>query len=306
MTHEYILTGPTVMMTLGAFQFGITTAAYQDLSRSTDYRWGSQELFMKNPALQYVGPGSDTINLPGVIYPEYRGGLGQINAMRSLAEQGEPLPMVDGNGFIMGDWVIERIEEKQTTFAAAGAPRKIEFSISLRKFDDAWMDAEAGPGAAVAAVVGPQSAADSAIAAAKRMGDAIGGAMAQVQAVTAQIGGMASAIITPVSRALDVANGLQRAARDVSGMMRSSKTAIGQASGLRQLVNAATSAATNSGQASVTLNRAARDLAALGTVPPSSMQAVYNAQAAVNRLTVGATSMRAATVAQIETLNETA
>lgn len=123
-----------IMMALGVFQFSIQTAVYQELNRHTEYKWPSQHRFGKRPSSQFVGKGEDTITLPGVIYPEYRGGFQQIERMRSIAGRGQPLMLVDGLGKIMGRWVIESIYEKQSLFAAFGAPRKMEFTVALRKF----------------------------------------------------------------------------------------------------------------------------------------------------------------------------
>lgn len=127
-------TGAPVMMQLGGFQFGITTAAFQTLQRTNEWRWPSQDRFGKPPVLQHVGQGAETITLPGVIYPEFRGGFGQLDAMRAQADKGEPLPMIDGGGSALGLWAIERIEEKQAVFAAGAAPRKVEFTLQLRRF----------------------------------------------------------------------------------------------------------------------------------------------------------------------------
>lgn len=125
--------GASVMMQLGSFQFSITTAAYQDLRRRTEYRWPAQDLYGRMPALQFTGPGGDTITLTGTIYTEYRGGIGQLDAMRALASRGQPQLLVDGTGRILGRWVIEGIDEGQSVFAAAGRPRKQEFALQLRK-----------------------------------------------------------------------------------------------------------------------------------------------------------------------------
>lgn len=123
-----------VMMQLGAFQFGINTAAYQGLSRSDEWRWPDQERFGQAPALQYTGPGATTITLDGILYPEWRGGLGQLDAMRAEAGRGKPLVLVDGRGQALGMWVIERVDESQSIFAAGGVARRIEFTLQLKRF----------------------------------------------------------------------------------------------------------------------------------------------------------------------------
>ena len=133
MTVAYALATP-VMMQLGAFQFGINTAAYQGLSRSDEWRWPDQERFGQAPALQYTGPGATTITLDGILYPEWRGGLGQLDAMRAEAGKGKPLVLVDGRGQALGMWVIERVDESQSIFAAGGVARRVEFTLQLKRF----------------------------------------------------------------------------------------------------------------------------------------------------------------------------
>lgn len=130
---DYQINTP-VMLQLGFFQFGVLTAAYQSLQRSAEWKWPAQDRFGNPPALQYVGKGAETISLPGVIYPEWRGGLGQLDELRTLADLAQPQTMIDGRGNILGRWVIERIEEKQSVFADAGVPRKQEFTLQLRRY----------------------------------------------------------------------------------------------------------------------------------------------------------------------------
>jgi hypothetical protein len=125
--------GQTIMMQLGSYQFSIGTAAYKELRRSTEYRWAKQDRFGKLPTRQFTGPGDDTITLSGVIFSEYRGGVGQLDDMRSEAEVGEPLLLIDGDGNLLGRWVIEGVDETQSVFAAAGRPRKQEFTIKLAR-----------------------------------------------------------------------------------------------------------------------------------------------------------------------------
>lgn len=124
------------MMSLGGFKFGIYTAAYQQLNRSTQYKWGEQEVFGDWDNLQYLGPGQDTKTLTGVIYGEWNGGFHQLDKLRDLAAQGEPKLLISGTGKILGYWVINQIDEGQEKFAAFGVPRRQEFTINLRKFGD--------------------------------------------------------------------------------------------------------------------------------------------------------------------------
>lgn len=125
-----------MMLALGPYRFSLNTSAYQSLKRSSEYRWPSTPRIGKEPLLQAIGPGCDRIDLDGVIYPHFRGGLGQINAMRDSAQKQEPLMLINGQGNVLGRFVITQIEESQNTFLADGAPRKIEFRLSLERYGE--------------------------------------------------------------------------------------------------------------------------------------------------------------------------
>lgn len=122
------------MMILGPYAFGLNTAAFQELNRNTEWRWGSQDVFESLPALQFTGWGEETITLPGVIFPEYWGGTGQLDALRATADMGEPLTLIDGRGNVLGEWVITGVQERQTIFAPGGAPRRQEFTVNLKRY----------------------------------------------------------------------------------------------------------------------------------------------------------------------------
>ena len=123
-------------MKLGDFTFSLDTAAYDELRRSYGYEWAEQPRVGGVPALQFTGRKCETITLQGLIYPHFRGGLGQIKAMRREAEKAKPLLLVDGRGFVLGQWVIEGIDESQSLLWANGVPRKIAFSLQLKKFSE--------------------------------------------------------------------------------------------------------------------------------------------------------------------------
>ena len=125
-----------IMMALGAYHFSLSTAAYQSLERVSSYRWQKQDRLGRKPALQYVGPDADTVEFEGVIHPYFRGGLGQLTAMRTEAGKGKPLILVDGLGKTWGKYCIKRISETQTIFTDDGIPKKIEFRLSLEEYGE--------------------------------------------------------------------------------------------------------------------------------------------------------------------------
>lgn len=123
-----------VMLTLGTYQFEMTTAAHDSLQRSKAYRWVTQQRLGREPASQFVGPGVETISLKGKIYPHFHGGLGQIDKMREEADAGEPLSLVNGRGVNMGQWCIKSIGDTEKKFIGPGLPRCIDFSLTLEAY----------------------------------------------------------------------------------------------------------------------------------------------------------------------------
>lgn len=136
-THDEVeKVEPSNMMKLGSFTFSLNTAAYQSISRSSSYKWEEQGKVGSNQSLQFVGVDADSMTLQGVIYPTFRGGLGQVSEMRALAGRGKPLELIDGYGDLKGFWCIKSITEKMSDFLQAGLPQKIEFTLELKYFGE--------------------------------------------------------------------------------------------------------------------------------------------------------------------------
>jgi len=129
-----------MMLALGMFVFSLSTVAYQELQRQTDWRHASNSRIGAPPARQFVGRGEDAITLPGIILPELAGSPLSLDALRLMANTGKPWPVVEGSGRIYGLWVIESLSETKTFFFRDGTPRRIEFTLSLKRIDDDRID----------------------------------------------------------------------------------------------------------------------------------------------------------------------
>lgn len=125
-----------MMMALGNFIFSLHTLAYQELQRQTDYRHATSSRVSAAPARQFVGKGDDSITLPGWLAPELAGTPSSLDVLRYMAGTGGAWPLIEGSGRIYGLWVIESISETKTLFFQDGTPRRVEFSIALKRVDD--------------------------------------------------------------------------------------------------------------------------------------------------------------------------
>lgn len=280
-----------IMMQLGAFQFGINTAAYQGLSRSDEWRWPDQERFGQAPALQYTGPGATTITLDGILYPEWRGGLGQLDAMRAEAGRGKPLVLVDGRGQALGMWVIERVDESQSIFAAGGVARRVEFTLQLKRFSarvtgpvprlPPLPKPASTPAAGADAVAQVRAAAANTAASAGGVGSAATGAWQSLQRAVSPAAAWIKEAAGAAQRVAETAGQLQGEARaaiealqGVPGTGRALDTA-------RRLVDRAGRFRARASSASDILQRSVRHL---DDTPTEAAAAVLSALASSNRL----------------------
>ncbi|WP_422134963.1 phage tail protein [Endozoicomonas sp. ALD040] len=121
-------------LALGEYRFSVGTAALQELERTSEWRWADKDVIQGKPQSDYIGPGLDSLELNGVIFPHFKGGLGQVDAMRAEADKGTPLRLVLGTGQDMGLWTIRRIQETQRRLYDRGIPLNVEFRLSIKQY----------------------------------------------------------------------------------------------------------------------------------------------------------------------------
>jgi len=124
-----------MLAALGLFVFDLPTALFDELERRSDWRHTSVPRFGARPASQYVGPGPDTINLRGALVPEIAGRQAALETLRTMADDGEAWPLVDGAGRVFGNFVIVALDERQGWFVDNGVPRRIDFNLQLERDD---------------------------------------------------------------------------------------------------------------------------------------------------------------------------
>jgi uncharacterized protein len=123
-----------IMLALGSFRFGINRANYQTMTRTAGYRFAKLDRLARAPALQFLGPDTEEMTLQGTIYPHFKGGLRQVELMRLTARSGRPMILVDGLGWVWDRWCVTQVEETKSVFLRDGAPRRIDFSITLQAY----------------------------------------------------------------------------------------------------------------------------------------------------------------------------
>ena len=121
---------------LEPYYFNLDTAAFDELSRSTEFRWASQERLSRRPAQQAIGQGEEKMTLKGTIYPGFKGGLKQLDTLRSIGARLQPLTMTTGYGEVIGTWCLKTISDEQGAFLHGGIPRKQGFTLEFVRYGD--------------------------------------------------------------------------------------------------------------------------------------------------------------------------
>ena len=126
----------STLMCLGQFVFGLQSLAYEELKRSSSWRHPNSSRVGARAARQFVGVGDDTVTLSGWIAPELTGKYWSIAALRAMGDIGMPYALVTGTGEVLGQFVIENLNETGTLHYQDGTPRRIAFDLQLTRVDD--------------------------------------------------------------------------------------------------------------------------------------------------------------------------
>lgn len=123
------------------YYFNLDTAAFDELSRQSGFRWASQERLTRRPAQQSVGMGEEKLTLKGSIFPGHRGGLKQLDTLRSIGELLLPMGLTTGYGHVLGDWCLTSINEDQSALLQGGIPRKQGFTLEFVRYGEDMQNA---------------------------------------------------------------------------------------------------------------------------------------------------------------------
>ncbi len=122
-----------MLAALGMFVFDTTSALFEEMTRTREWRHDSTNRFGADPASQYGGPGEDRISLMGKLVPEIAGDYSAMETIAEMAATGEAYPLADGYGQIFGDFVILRLDESKKHLTDDGRPRQNAFAIDLKR-----------------------------------------------------------------------------------------------------------------------------------------------------------------------------
>lgn len=140
------------------------TPGYESLQRDSTYTWVPQGRLNAPVAMQFTGPGQDTIVIEGRLFPHHFGGISTLKALRDAGAAGKPLPLMrfypvqdegggviqgfgpDGNRLVqgtsgigiisesLGDFAIIRVRTGEKNISSVGLANHIDFAIELAAY----------------------------------------------------------------------------------------------------------------------------------------------------------------------------
>lgn len=128
------------LMSLGFFVFMRKTLPFNERSKEMSWNHPTNNVVGSLPKSQFTGKASESVTISGTLMPEITGGKLSLLALEMMAEKGSAYPLIDGATFMIEGWfVIESISQQYTELFGDGTPRKIDFTMNLKRVDDSLL-----------------------------------------------------------------------------------------------------------------------------------------------------------------------
>ena len=82
-----------------------------------------------------TGEGEDFITLAGQILPFKIGGMGELEVLHEMRRKGTVFPLMRGDGYRFGSYVINHITESHSNLMANGVGFTVQHSITMEQAD---------------------------------------------------------------------------------------------------------------------------------------------------------------------------
>lgn len=102
-----------------------------EMSRSADASLPVKGIMGAAPRREFTGEGDDNIQLTGDLLPLHIGGLDELELAHGYRRSGERIPVMRGDGKMMGWFAIASITENHTNLGRDGVGMTVKYQISL-------------------------------------------------------------------------------------------------------------------------------------------------------------------------------
>lgn len=132
-----------MLMSLGSFIFSIDDLLFDQIRERRTWRHPAGDRVGLAPSYQYAGPGEHTLSLGGLLAPGQIGRRDALDDIVTMANTGEAQPLLDGEGYVYGAFVITGLDTSKSHFLKFGLALKVDFTIDMVRVDTDVDDAPA-------------------------------------------------------------------------------------------------------------------------------------------------------------------
>ncbi len=125
-------------LTLDTFPMGPDS-----FSRNSGADLATKPVMGRMQGREFMGPSDQNLTISGQLLPTKIGGLPDLEQLHAFAQTGTKLPVMRGDGVMLGWFVIEKVAEQHKDLTALGIGFVIAYTLNLVK-----VDAESASGSA--------------------------------------------------------------------------------------------------------------------------------------------------------------
>lgn len=120
---------------LGGVVFQIEPLNYQRLSSSMTTSFAEHSVLGAPKVYEHTGEGDRSFDIKGTVFPEFSGGMDELQALEMMRSSGQPQSLMLGSGFTAGWVLIKSIKQDHEHIGASGIGREVSFTLSLERCD---------------------------------------------------------------------------------------------------------------------------------------------------------------------------
>lgn len=130
---------------IGAVTLDTTPFNVDEVDRDASADFAVKPVIGVAPRREFMGEGDDELTLSGQILPSKIGGLVELETLHGFRRSGRQLPVMRGDGKMMGWFAITRIVERHADLERNGVGFTVAHTISLVKVGPEGASAEIVP-----------------------------------------------------------------------------------------------------------------------------------------------------------------
>lgn len=115
----------------GAVQMDTYPFSADEVSRNAGADFAVKPVIGSLPNREFMGEGDDELSISGQLLPSKIGGLTELETLHALRRAGEQLPVMRGDGVMLGWFAITRIQEEHKDLERNGVGFTVQHTIDL-------------------------------------------------------------------------------------------------------------------------------------------------------------------------------